>query len=167
MHPDNFIDLIIMKTEERIEKQRLLIEVVGKNFDKEGFRPIAGRILGLLMVMDKEQYTFEEIVAELGISKSSASVALKNLEVRDNVEYITLPGDRKRYFRMKTMEPFALIDGFTKKMDGFKALQTEILKLKADPNSRNSVFFRDLSHMIDFVLGHMDELKIRYEALKK
>ena len=152
-----------MKTEERIEKQRLLIEEIGKNFDKEGFQPIAGRILALLMVMDKEQYTFEEIVAELGISKSSASVALKNLEMRGNVDYITIPGDRKRYFRMKTLEPFALIDDFTKKMTGFKIMQSHILELKADPNSRNSIFFKDLSKMIDFVLGHMDELKTRYQ----
>ena len=155
-----------MKTEERIEKQRLLIEEIGKNFDKEGFQPIAGRILGLLMVMDKEQYTFEEIVAELEISKSSASVALKNLELRGNVEYITIPGDRKRYFRMRTLEPFALIDDFTKKMAGFKHMQSQILELKADPNSRNSIFFRDLSRMIDFVLSHMDELKDRYEKHK-
>lgn len=156
-----------MKTEERIEKQRLLIEKIGQIFEKEGFQPIAARILGLLMVMDKEQYTFEEIVAELEISKSSASVALKNLELRDNVEYITIPGDRKRYFRMKTLEPFALIDDFTKKMAGFKNMQNQILELKADSNSRNSIFFKDLTKMIDFVLGHMDELKTRYEAQKK
>lgn len=156
-----------MKTEERVAKQRLLIEEIGRNFDKEGFQPIAGRILALLMVMDKEQFTFEEIVAELGISKSSASVALKNLELRGNVEYITVPGDRKRYFRMRTLEPFALIDDFTNKMKGFKYMQNQILKLKADPNSRNACFFKEISKMIDFVLGHMDELKDRYEQLKK
>jgi len=159
----NFLmNIKVMKTEERIEKQRLLIEEIGMHFDKEGFQPIAGRILGLLMVMDKEQYSFEEIVDELGISKSSASVALRNLEIRGNIEYFTIPGDRKRYFQMRTMDPFALIDDFTTKMSLFKAMQTRILELKADQNSRNAIFFRELSKMIEFVLGHMDALKEKY-----
>ena len=64
---------------------------------------------------------------------------------------------------MRTLEPFALIDDFTNKMKGFKLMQNHILELKADKNSRNSMFFKDLSKMIDFVLGHMDELKVRYE----
>lgn len=151
-----------MKTEERVQKQRLLIEEIGTSLDKEGFQPIAGRIFALLMVMDKEQYTFEEIVDELGISKSSASVALKNLELRKNIEYITMPGDRKRYFRIKTMDPFSLIDDFAGKMKDFKNTQEKILGLKADPNSRNSIFFRELSDMIDFFLGQMDDLKKKF-----
>ena len=101
-----------MKTEERIQKQKLLIESMGRHFDKEGFQPIAGRILALLMVMDKEQYTFEEIVEELNISKSSASNALKNLEIRQVIEYVTLPGDRKRYFRIKRQNCFSAIEVF-------------------------------------------------------
>lgn len=151
-----------MKTEERIQQQRLLIEEIGAHLDKEGFQPIAGRVLGLLMVMDKEQFTFEEIVDELGISKSSASVALKNLEIRGNIEYITIPGDRRRYFRIKTLDTFALIDDFAQKLVFIRQLQCRILELKADKNSRNSVFFRDLAKMIDFVLSHLEELKIRY-----
>jgi len=83
-----------METDERIVQQRLLVEEVGRHFDKEGHQPIAGRILGLLLVMDKELFTFEEITEELNISKSSASIVLRNLEIRGSIEYITLPGDR-------------------------------------------------------------------------
>jgi len=151
-----------MKTEERIEKQRQLIEELGTHFDKQGFQPTAGRILGLLMVRDKEEFSFEEIVIELGISKSSASVALKNLELRENIEYVTHPGDRKRYFRIKTLKPFALIDDFGKKLLFFKELQSRILALKADPNSRNAVFFKDLTNMIDFFLENMDAIREEY-----
>ena len=42
-----------MNTQERIDKQKDLIEEIGMYFDKEGLQPIAGRILGLLIVMDK------------------------------------------------------------------------------------------------------------------
>lgn len=152
-----------MKTEERVQQQRLLVEEVGRYFDKQGFQPIAGRVLGLLMVMDREQYTFEEITEELDISKSSASIALKNLEIRGNIEYITLPGDRKRYFRIKIMDPFALIDDFANKMGAFKHMHDQILNLKADKNSRASTFISELNRMIEFFLGHMEELRDLYQ----
>lgn len=152
-----------MKTEERIQNQRLLVEELGLYFDKQGFQPIAGRILGLLMVMDKERYTFDEITEELDISKSSASVALKNLELRGNIEYITLPGDRKRYFRIKTMDPFALIEDFSAKLFQFQQMHEKVLALKADPQSRNSVFIAELNRMIEFFLSHIGELKDLYK----
>ncbi len=156
-----------MKTEERIQKQKLLIEEIGAGFDREGMSPVTGRVLALLMVMDKEQYTFDEIIEELEISKSSASVALKNLEIRGNVEHITLPGDRKRYFRLKARNPFVLIDDFVTKMKHFQEVQGKILELKADHNSRISQFLLELNKIIEFVLGHTEELKERYAAHRK
>ncbi len=158
--------LLAMKTEERIQKQRLLVEEIGLGMDKEGFPRISGRILALLMVMDQEEYTFDEIVEELEISKSSASVALRNLEIRGNVEYITHPGDRKRYFRIKARDPFVLIDDFTQKLKQFQMLQANILALKADKGSRNALFFMELNKIIEFVLSHTDELKEGYAKLK-
>ncbi len=69
----------IMTSEERLQKQKELIESLGRYYDKQGFQPIAGRLLGMLIVMDKEMFTFDEIVEELKISKSSASNAIKTL----------------------------------------------------------------------------------------
>ena len=152
-----------MKTEERIQKQKLLIESMGRHFDKEGFQPIAGRILALLMVMDKEQYTFEEIVEELNISKSSASNALKNLEIRQVIEYVTLPGDRKRYFRIKRQNPFSAIEEFEDQIRTFKNLLSNIIELKADKNSENSQFFKGIITMIEFFLSKIDYLKDEYK----
>lgn len=155
-----------MKTEERIYQQKLLVEEIGTRFDKEGFQPITGRVLALLMVMDKEQFTFDEIVEELNISKSSASIALRNLELRGHVEYVTLPGERKRYFRIKTMETFSMMDDFVLRMKAFQEMQGRILELKADPESRNARFFKQMSQIIDFVLGHVDEMKKQFDKYK-
>lgn len=155
-----------MKTEERIAKQRQLVEEMGIHFDKQGFQPIAGRILGLLTVMDKEEYTFEEITEELSISKSSASVALRNLEIRGNIEYITIPGDRKRYFRAKTMNPTMLIDEFASKLTSFQKMHKEVLELKANKDSRVSVFMLELNKMMEFFLANMDHLKQKFRELE-
>ncbi len=156
-----------MKTEDRIREQKLLIEEIGAQFDREGMSPVTGRVLALLMVMDKEQYTFDEIVEELEISKSSASVALKTLEIKGNVEYITLPGDRRRHFRLKARNPFVLIDDFVEKMRQFQKVQERILELKADHNSRISQFLIELNQIIDFVLSNTEEIKEQYAKHKK
>lgn len=156
----------MMKTEDRIQKQKMLVEELGTRFDKEGFPPVAGRVMALLMVMDKEQFTFDEIIEELSISKSSASNALRNLELRGHIEYVTLPGDRKRYFRIRTWEAFSMVDDFIEKMRNFQQIQAKILELKADRNSRNSKFFIQMSKVMDVVIEQIGEMKNKFDKYK-
>ena len=98
-----------MTPEERKNKQKTLVEEIGKYYVKQGIQPVASRIIALLMVMDKEQYTFDEIVEELNISKGAASNALKILDIIKAIDYTTFPGDRKRYFHLKRLNKFALM----------------------------------------------------------
>lgn len=151
-----------MTTEERIKKQKEIVEVMGRYFDEKGFQPIAGRILGLLMVMDKEEFTFEEIVDELQISKSSASNALKNLQIRGDITYITHPGDRKRYFTLNRKDSLTQINEFKKELENFTILLRKIIELKADKNSKNTRFFSEAAKMTEFFLSKADTLLKEY-----
>ena len=153
-----------MNTEDRIKNQRALIEEIGRYFDKEGFQPIAGRIMGLLMVMDKERFTFEEITEELGISKSSASNALRNLQIRNSIEYITVPGDRKRYFQLKIQDVFTIINEFEKKLSIFQVLIERIIELKADKQSRNAEIFKKGNELIEFFTENNAMLREKYKS---
>jgi len=148
-----------MKTEERIKKQKELVERMGRYFDKEGMQPIAGRILGLLMVMDKEQFTFDEITEELGISKSSASNVLKNLEIRGSIEYVTFPGDRKRYFQIKKHDPLTVISEFENKMKIVKDHFNNIIELKADKGSKNALHLKNMVKTIEYFMKNIDKFK--------
>lgn len=152
-----------MENVDRIKKQKELIEQIGRENEREGFQPVPARILGLLMVMDKEEYTFEEIVEEMQISKSSASTALKNLEIRGIIEYITYPGDRKRYFRFVSGEIDGLINEMENKLKRNLFIINQIIDLKKDPNSRNSNFLRTISKGMEFFIKNLDELKIAYK----
>lgn len=148
-----------MNEAEKIDKQKELIERIGRQHEKDGFSPVAGRILGLLMVMDKEEYTFDEIVQEIQISKSSASTALKHLELKGVIEYITYPGDRKRYFRFVSTDIDQMIDEFEQKMKQSSEIINEILALKKDPNSRNAEFLSDLNAGIHFFIKQLDKFR--------
>ncbi|MDA3819874.1 MAG: MarR family transcriptional regulator [Candidatus Delongbacteria bacterium] len=148
-----------MNTEKRINKQKELIETIGRQSEQEGMQPVAGRIMALLMVMDKEQFTFDEIVEELNISKSSASTALKILQLKDMVEYETHPGDRKRYFHIKVQEPFYLFERVKNSMIEKNKMMKSIIKLKADPESKNVLFFKDLIRITDLFLENYEKMK--------
>lgn len=152
-----------MTTEERIKRQKELVEQAGRIYYKKGLQPIAGRIIGLLTVMDKEQYTFDEIVEELKVSKSSVSNALKMLELSDSIEYITLPGDRKRYFQLKKRDRFALVDEHRKMFTLSRDYLKEVLDVKANKQSESSVFIKNLIEMLDFYLEKFEELKKEFQ----
>ncbi|MBN2274359.1 MAG: MarR family transcriptional regulator [Bacteroidales bacterium] len=151
-----------MTSEERIKRQKELIEAMGTYFDKDGFQPVAGRILGLLIIMDKERFTFDEIVEELQISKSSASNAIRMLEIRNFIEYITKPGDRKRYFQIRKFDKFSLIDEHKTKLKTTCDYLQAVLELKANKEAENAVFIKNMIDMLIFFLDKFDELKKEY-----
>ncbi|MBG0783163.1 MAG: hypothetical protein H0S84_12910 [Bacteroidales bacterium] len=154
-----------MTTEERVRLQKQFVETIGLEYEKEGMQPVSGRILALLMVMDKECFTFDEIIEELEISKSAASVALRMLQLRNNVEYITFPGDRKRYFRLKRVEPYHIFEETRRKMLRDIENIGKILALKANPDTPNSQFLKEIKQMMEFFNESLDQLKESY--LKK
>ena len=88
-----------MKTE-KSQYVKELVEKIGVVVEKGGFQPAVGRVLACLMVSDPPYKTFDEIQRFLGISKSAVSNALNGLMSREMVDYITMPGDRKRYFQL-------------------------------------------------------------------
>ena len=152
-----------MEESERIKKQRELIERIGRNNERDGFQPVTARILGLLMVMDKEEYTFDEIVDEMQISKSSASNALRNLELRGVIEYVTYPGDRKRYFRFVSGDINEIIAEREKIMQQKLHIMQQIIELKKNPNSRNAKFLKNVLEGINFFIENLEKLKTEYK----
>lgn len=152
-----------MEDSERIQKQRQLVEKIGRQNEKEGYQPVTARIMGLLTVMDKEEYTFEEIVQEMQISKSSASNALKNLEIRGAIEYVTYPGDRKRYFRLASGDILEIMDEIEKTLLQRHCVLKQIIELKLNQNSRNTVFLKSIIEGISFFIEHIDKLRAEYK----
>jgi len=155
-----------MTSEERIKKQKELVEAVGQTYAKKGLPHTTGRILGLLTIMDKEQYTFDEIVEELQISKASASNSLRMLEMKNVIQYNTVPGDRKRYFRLRKQERFALIDEHVINMKETRDFLQTVLDLKANKDSDSAVLLGNLIDMLNFYLPKFEELKKEYKKNK-
>jgi DNA-binding transcriptional regulator GbsR (MarR family) len=148
-----------MEDSERIRKQRELIEYIGRNTEKDGIQPVAARIMALLMVMDKEEYTFDEIVREMQISKGSVSIALRNLEIRGVIEYLTYPGDRKKYYRIISKDVNAILAEAEKRIKQHVDMIDQIVSLKTDQDSKTVRLLKSISEGLKFFIKKVEEFK--------
>jgi len=81
------------------EKEEL-IEMFGIHFETlYHLPPLASRILGILIIDNGKEITFESLIEKTSASKSSVSTSLNLLLKIGKITYYTLPGDRKKYFR--------------------------------------------------------------------
>ncbi len=146
---------------ERISRQKELIEELGNHLSRHGGQQLCGRILGLLSFSDAEEFTFDEIVSELQVSKSSVSVALNNLLATNKVEYFTRAGDRKRYFRIKTKPMGEAIEEMMNDIQSIYQLQQKALSLKPDKESRSAKNIQKMIQGISFFRQALDEFKMK------
>ena len=129
--------------------QKQLVEKLGVFYEKGGLSPVASRIIALLLVSARTELTFDEIREELNISKSAASNALNLLLSTEQVEYITLPGDRKRYFRSMIINWQGKMKEKMESMTAMLSLMTEVQNQRpVDPSNE---FNQSLSELISFM----------------
>ncbi|MBJ6116583.1 MarR family transcriptional regulator [Pontibacter sp. BT310] len=145
------------------DKQLELIEEFGVYQENNGFQPAVARVMGILLVSDKPELTFEEISETLNISKSATSNALNMLLNTGHIEYTKFHGDRKRYFRIKSSN---WRDTFNKKMEDLGELNN-ILKRVLEVRKRdNPVYDEKLLYFIsflDYLKGQLPNLIEQWE----
>lgn len=137
-----------MSTFKLTKPQLELIEKLGVVYEKGGMQPAVSRILALLTVSDKVELTFDEIQQTLGISKSSASVAINLLLTANRLEYITKAGDRKRYFRFKVTDWREDMKAKMERTTEMNSLLKEILEQRP---KNTKEFNAHLAEVIDFM----------------
>lgn len=149
------------------EQQLSLIEEFGVYQENNGFQPAVARVMGLLLVSDRAELTFDEISEALNISKSATSNALNMLLNTGHIEYTTFPGDRKRYFRIKSSN---WRDLFEKKMEDLSHLNG-LLKRVMDVRKRDNPIYdaklNDFISFLDYMKNRMPSLIHEWEKTRK
>ncbi|MEO6085495.1 MAG: transcriptional regulator [Umezawaea sp.] len=84
------------------DQERLLewVERVAMYLARDGVPPIAGRVLGWLMVCDPPEQTAAQISAAIGASRASLTSNLRLLSSMGFLTWRTRPGERTVYHRM-------------------------------------------------------------------
>jgi len=130
------------------EEQLKLVEKLGVMFEGPGIQPAAARVLALLMVSDKLELTFDEIREVLNLSKSATSNALNLMVYAEKLEYITKPGDRKRYFRSRIN---CWHEGVSEKFKEFAELKLVMKEVLEQRTSDTPEFNKNLSSLIQLL----------------
>lgn len=145
--------------------QKQLVEKLGVFYEKNGLSPVAARILALLLVSARTELTFDEIREELSISKSATSNALNLLLTTEQIEYITLPGDRKRYFRSMIINWQDKMKQKMNSMIAMTSLMTEVQNQRpVDPASE---FNNSLNELISFMNFFHKEIPGLFDKWRK
>ncbi|MBB6328080.1 DNA-binding transcriptional regulator GbsR (MarR family) [Algoriphagus iocasae] len=146
------------------EKHKELIERIGVFHEHKGMQPLVGRIIGLLLVHDEGEVSFDEIVEQLGVSKSAVSNALTFLQAKGRCVYSTRPGDRKRYFALKVSD---WREDFEKELQNIAEIQKfidEVLEVRTEKNPEFNCRMRDFSNFLCFF---KQEIPALFERFKK
>lgn len=146
------------------ERKKELIEKIGVFHEQRGMQPLMGRILGLLMILDDAEATFEEIVEYLNVSKSAVSNALNFMQIKNQVQYKTKPGERKRYFYLK-MDDWE--EEIQKQMEDI-TLATDVLRevisLRSEKKPSFTCHLNELCSFLDYVKTRIPNL---FEGFRK
>ena len=127
-----------MELKELDKEKAQLTEKLGVLMERKyKLAPVAARILSTLILSGKPGLPFDELVKQLQASKSTVSTNLEHLQKIKRIEYFTMPGDRKRYFKLNANFTVEVIDEMINAWETEKSVNQEILQYKEKRNTYN------------------------------
>jgi DNA-binding transcriptional regulator GbsR (MarR family) len=113
------------------KKQAVQIERIGIFFDKNHYPPLSGRIMALLLIAEPPYCTFDQIMENLQSGKSSVSASLNMLLREGLVEYMTFPGDKKRYFYINAKTWLEMMRKRVELLAPFRSILAEVAQSRS------------------------------------
>jgi len=138
-------------------------EDIGRAYARYGLTLSVGRVFGLLLA-SVEPLRLDQIAQPLGISKSGASVAARDLERIGVVHRLATPGS-KRVLYQATDEMASTFDGtITRVRDSLGVMSRAEAKLGPGKAKRR---MREMVEVHEFWLREMDGIKERWGRRRK
>jgi len=132
------------------KKQTDLIEEIGIYFE-QSMQPAAARILALLIVSDKDAYSFDEICSNLNLSKSATSNGINFLLSVKKIEYFTRSGERKRYFKWSPINTLNHFKEGIEQVLGLSNLFEKAIQQKKETDSTKTIKLIELTDFMNFL----------------
>ena len=159
------------------DKKKQLVEKLGVHFENNyRLAPVAARIFSYIVLNGRSGTTFDDLVANLGASKSTISTHLNNLLALKKIVYFTKPGDRKKYFIINEDSISLSIDEMIESWVRQRELHIEIKDYKQSLNRTeateatikfDSQFHDNYIKFIDDVTTSLSELKAKITEMQK
>jgi predicted transcriptional regulator len=144
------------------EKQSYL-EEFGLFFEKLGTGRIAGLILGYVLISDRPEVSFTELVGALGVSKASVHNQLKTLEQTGFIKSLRFTDDRNTYYRIGARDMGEMTVRRMAMTIHFVALMQRGHDLKQNKQDDAAYFLRDTAGFYSWLHGKMSQLLQEWE----
>ncbi|MCR4424816.1 MAG: hypothetical protein NUW23_01305 [Firmicutes bacterium] len=135
---------------------------MGNYFETYGASSICGRILGRL-IFSTRPLSLDEIAQDLQISKPAASVNVRVLSQMSMVEKVTVPGDRRDFYRMHPDCDRVMLIGAIQKLQGM----TEILERAARALSERVSRGTPAAEEASVVLERLEQFAALYRVFQR
>lgn len=141
------------------------IEEAGLLFESAGMTRMAGRIFGYLLICDEDAVSFNQIKEVLKASKGSISTNLKQLANTELIEMVSLPGDRKTYYRASHIHIGDILQSRTRLMKNFADIFSRANELK---NRKDDVseWLLESSSFYEWMEDQLEEIIKRWDKEK-
>ncbi len=151
-----------MKDERQAEMKRF-VEEVGIFFEQAGLPRMAGRILGWLMIAEPPHQTTGELEEALMASKGSISTMTRLLIRIGLIERVSLPGQRRDYFRIKPGATHQLLKDSLSQTTSFRQLMERGLKLTEGKAPLTQQWLEEMRDMYAFFEREFPAMLERWE----
>jgi len=139
------------------------IEEAGLLMESFGMTRMSGRILGALLISDKEKVSFLELVEWLKASKSSISTNIRLLMGIGFVKMVSIPADRKTYYILNDDINWGdLLSNRMKMLTLFKILLRKAWELRVDKTDRTSNWTKNAIGFYEWTEKAMTEMIDKY-----
>jgi hypothetical protein len=143
--------------------QQRFVENVGLYFEQYQISRIGGRLLGLLTLLGGP-FTLDQMAGALGVSRASVSTNIRVLVTLGIADHISLPGDRRDYYRFSD-DPWQ--HGMDARIAGtvmLRRIAEQGLMTVAPPGTVARTNLEDLLDFCDFIIEDMHGTVARWHA---
>ena len=130
------------------------VEEIGVFYEASGLTPVESRLFAYLLLSDPPEVDFYTIQEFMGDSKSTISNALNRLMTEGRIDYITRPGDRRRYFRINSRQWLARIQSRLLNVTPLAGMLDRVLELRQTTNTPD--FNAELQHIRRY-FAHLEQ----------
>ena len=151
-----------MGSARQLEKQRF-VEEFSLFFEQSGMPRMAGRILGWLLISDSPHQMTGELAEALSASKGSISTMTRFLIRIGLIERISLPGQRRDYFRFKSGACYQMLKDSLVQTTTARQLAERGLELLEGKSQLNRQGLEEMRDMYAFFEREFPALVERWE----
>lgn len=139
------------------------IEKLGLHFEADGMPRTAGRALGMLMLQD-EPASLEAIGEALQVSKASSSTNCRLLERAGFADRVSLPGDRRDYYRIAPDMARKTMDVARERIESMEGLMSWALESLPASLDTGHERIREMRDLHGFLVDELDAVIERWQV---